>query len=128
MYATKYDPKVDNWSILQVLKKREMRLSLVSELPAHGIAVYEEDHFIAAGFIRQCEGGYGMFDSYISNPKMPAPLRNQALELVMRRLLKQAKELKLKKIFGFSTDNNTITRSQRHGFALSEHKVLVRAV
>lgn len=127
MYATQYDPKVDRWHILQVLKRREMQLSLAEELPEVGFVVYEEDHFIAAGFLRKCEGGYGMMDSYITDPKMPAPWRNQALEMITKRLVKKSKALKMKHVIGFCVDVNTILRSLRHGFVLTEHKVIVRA-
>lgn len=128
MYATRYDHKVDNWNILQILKKRELRLSLVEDLPRVGIVVYEEDFFVAAGFLRQCEGKYAMFDSYLTNPAMPPAVRNQALEMIMKRLLDQAVKMELKQLIGFSLDENTILRGQRHGFVLTDQKVLVKVV
>lgn len=128
MYATKYDSKADKWNILQILKRRELKLSLAEELPEVGFVVYEEDFFIAAGFLRKCEGGYGMMDSYITDPKMPPLLRNQALDMITKRLVKAAKSLQMKQVVGFCLDGNTISRSQRHGFVLTEHKVIVKAV
>lgn len=128
MYATRYNRKADGWNILQILKKRELRLSLIEELPQIGYVVYEEDHFVAAGFLRKCEGQFGMFDSYVTNPNMPAVIRNQALEMIMKRLLKTSRELRLKQLVGFSLDANTILRAVNHGFAVTEHKVLVKVL
>lgn len=128
MYATRYDRRVDNWNLLQVLKKRDMRLSHMEDLPEVGYVVYEEDLFIAAGFLRKCEGGYGLIDSYITDPKMPPKLRDQALDLITKKLVYVSKKLNMRHIVGFSLDANTISRSQRHGFALTEHKVIIKAV
>lgn len=127
MYATKYDSEADRWNILQVLKKREMSLALADDLPRIGIVVYEEDHFIAAGFLRLCEGNHGLLDSYITNPTMPPSVRDQAMDMIMKRLLERAKKLEIKEVFGFCMDDNTISRAIRHGFAITQHKMLVKA-
>lgn len=128
MYTVMYDPKVDRWNILAILKKRELKLSLADELPRIGYVVYEEDMFIAAGFLRQCEGGYGMFDSYVTNPAMPPGVRNEALEMITKRLIKAATKAEVKHVISFSLDLNTIQRAERHGFAQTEHRVLVKVI
>lgn len=126
MYTVRYDSKVDNWNMLQVLKKREMPLSHINGLPRIGIVVYEEDHFIAAGFLRTCEGGYALLDSYISDPTMPPSIRDQALDMITKRLVKIGDSTGYRQIITISLDSNTLSRSQRHGFIPTEYKVLVR--
>ena len=124
MFITQYMPKQDNWTLMRIMKKREKDPKEVYSLPQIGFLVFEEDKFIGAGFLRKCEGNYGMFDSYVTDPSVPPKLRDQALEMITKNLLCTAKEVGIKYLIAFSVDDNTITRSQRHGFALTPHKLL----
>lgn len=126
MYTVRYDPRVDNWGLLQTLKKRELPLHYMNELPKLGYVVYEEDAFIAAGFLRKCEGGHALLDSYITNPAMPSAIRDKALDMITEKLLKWGDANGLRQIITMSLDENTLKRSQRHGSIPTEYKVLVR--
>lgn len=124
MFITNYSAKTDNWTLSRVMKKREIDIQELKDLPKVGFLVFEEDRFIGAGFLRKCEGNVGIFDSYITDPAIPAKLRNQALEMITKNLIDAAKSNGINRLIAFSMDENTIIRSQRHGFALTDHKVL----
>lgn len=124
MFITKYAPKTDNWTLMRVMKKRDLNPKEVHDFPKLGFLVFEEDKFIGAGFLRKCEGNVGIFDSYLTDPSLPPKLRDQALEMITKNLVHTAKSIGINRLLAFSVDDNTIVRSQRHGFALTNHKVL----
>lgn len=128
MFITRYSAKADNWNLMRILKKREKDPKDVYTLPKIGYLVFEEDVVIGAGFLRQCEGGYGLFDSYITNPTIGPKLRDQALEMITKNLVITAKNMGITHLIGFSVDANTITRSQRHGFILTDYKVITQVL
>lgn len=129
MFVTKYVPKEDNWTLMRIMKKREKDPKEIYNLPEVGFLAFEEDYFIGAGFLRKCEGNYGMFDSYVTDPEMPAILRNQALDIITKRLISIARDMGIKHLIAISVDTNTIMRSQRHGFVLlPEHKLLTQVL
>lgn len=128
MYVCRYTPREDDWTLLRVLKKREMNLRVAEEFPEVGYLVFEEGAFIAAGFLRQVEGGYALIDGYLSDPAMPSEIRHVALDMVTARLIKAATKMKVKRILGFSLDSNTITRSLKHGFVQTSHTMITREI
>lgn len=98
------------------LEQRGRKRVTKHEIPKIGYLVGCDDAYIAASFIRHVEGGYGMFDSLITNPEITPEVRNSALDLICRHTVGRAKELGLSCIFAFSVDNNTLERSERLGF------------
>lgn len=103
-------------------KSRDMELK---DLPANGHIVHIDDIPVAMGFIRLVEGGYGQFDSFITNSRIPNEFRDKALHLLTSKLIELSKQLKLKSIVSYSLDKNTLLRAYMHGFVHIEHTVIV---
>jgi hypothetical protein len=118
----------DLGSIAVWLAKRRLPLSMVDELPELGWVVEERGEAICAGYLRRVEGdGYAIFDSIVSNPDQPGEVRNQALDLLYETALSEADRLGLPRLIGFTVDENTRKRSERHGFTSPDHTLLIRA-
>lgn len=102
------------------LVRRHMDPTLADNLPSIGYIVPG----VAMGFLRKIEGGQGLLDSFITNPRAPAELRNQALDIITQKLLDKAQKLNINQILAFSVDENTIMRGQRFGFITCPHAVI----
>ena len=50
---------------------------------------------IAAGFLRKLEGGYARLDTFVTSPHFGNKIRNNALNLIVDELLRNAEELEL---------------------------------
>ena len=99
------------------------------EIPNVGFIVNHNDLGpVALGFIRKCEGGFGMIDSMITNPTAPAAIRDAALDKLVSRLVASAKRRKLYKIFAFSEDEHTLERAKRHGFNVVSQTMIALTV
>lgn len=98
---------------------------LEDTLPAIGVVAYQGKQPVAAAFLRQMEGFYGMFDGLISNPEASSKDRNAALDAVIDSVLKSAKSLEIKVLMAWSKDENTIIRAVSHGFVESPHHALL---
>lgn len=110
-FDTEHKRYIHNW-----LLERGLATRVIEDLPALGYITLDRGRPIAAGFIRLMEGGFGMMDSLITDPSAPGEIRSKAIDLVVTKLLKQAKSAGVKHIFAFSRDNNTLERSIKHGF------------
>lgn len=106
------------------LKARNQRVPLHNEMPALGFVVRSSDHAVAMGFIRRVEGGFGQLDGLCTNPHAPAKDRNDAIDLVVSKLLQSARELEIKGLVSTSIDKNTLERSLKHGFTQQPHSVI----
>lgn len=126
IYIERFNGHYHDRHISKWLKYRSIyKSSLVSELPALGYIAYEDELPVAAGFLRLCEGGFGMIDSLITDPTAPGELRNEALDKITHCILQYAKSNNINNIIAFSRDNNTLTRSLKHGFSLiDDYKVI----
>lgn len=71
-------------SINKWLRRHGHATASVSDVPAIGFIVPG----VAAGFVRDCENGVGMIDSYVTNPLCKNLTRNQALNSITRAILK----------------------------------------
>lgn len=98
------------------------------ELPKDGLMIYGREGYLAGGFLRQCEGGIALMDSYITNPNAPAELRNEALEKMTGELLRVAKNKGYTKVIAYSADSHTIERAVAHGFAIIDQALLGKAL
>lgn len=94
-------------------------------LPSIGFIAFEGSVPIAAGFLRKIEGNYGMIDSLVTNAQSSSELRHEAIDLIVRHLIKSAKHLKMNSILSFSKDKSTLVRSISHGFMLSDKHVML---
>ncbi len=107
------------------LSARGLDTKLIDELPAIGFVAYEDSLPVAAGFLRECEGGSAMADSFITDPIASKASRNAGMNLVLDAVIQEAKRLKFTTLIGFTQDENTRLRSQRHGFEESPHTIVV---
>jgi hypothetical protein len=93
-------------------------------LPNVGYITVDDTLPIAMGFLRMIEGNAGMIDALISNPESNPTLRNQAIDLVVTQLITKAKELKLSGLISFSSDENTLIRSEKFGFKIQAQQLI----
>lgn len=106
--------------ITQWLLARDMEMKGV---PETGFMTFHEGMPVAAGFIRRIEGNYGQIDSVITDPEKSPEVRDEALDVLTTQLIIAAKDMKLKGLTAYITDNNTLLRSNRHGFMEVPHKI-----
>ncbi len=107
--------------INEFFRKRETSSILSSDLPQHGLIAFEAGAPIAAGFLRLVEGNLAMLDSYVTDPSVDPVLRDSALDRLTTKLVKIAKANNIKLLMAFSSDINTLHRTQRHGFTTLPH-------
>jgi N-acetylglutamate synthase-like GNAT family acetyltransferase len=118
-YTAAYKPFIALWMELRGLDAQDAQ-----DLPQNGFVCEYDGVATAAGFIRLCEGNYGLIDSYITNPHASAEIRNKALNRLTEHLVHKARELKLKQLFAFTVDYNTKVRGTDYGFQLLPHALL----
>lgn len=95
---------------------------LKTQLPKHSYIVPG----VAAIGLRIIEGNLGMIDSLVTNKLVSGPLRNKAIEALVKRAEAQAFALRLTALIAFSTDDNTIKRAFSHGYAQQGHLILTK--
>lgn len=120
-YTEEYKGEIESW-----LKARG--LSYDSTVPAIGFMVCERGEPIACAFIRQMEGSACMLDGLATNPDAPWDMRDTAIDMVVEKILIEAKFLGYKGIMAFSSDASTLTRSARHGFTVKDHVLIVASL
>lgn len=107
------------------LKIRGLDRSMADELPELGFISFYNGIPVSAIFLRNVEGsGYGMIDSMVTDPRVDAEVRDCSNDLVVEKLLKEAKRLNYKKIIAFSTDKMTLTRANAFQFNVLPHSVI----
>ncbi len=112
-------PEMQRW-----LSRHRLSPLLADDLPRNGFVV----DGVAAGFLRICEGNYGLIDAYITNPEALPAHRNEALEMITKSLLRTAKAMGINRVLAFTTDECIITRAKKHGFAQLPDTFLVLEV
>lgn len=114
--ASIHKPELQRWLI-----KHKLAPLLTDDLPRIGFVV----DGVAAGFLRVCEGSYGLIDGYITNPAVEGPKRHEALEAITKSILRAARAMDIHRILTFTTDECIISRAKKHGFAQLPHTFLV---
>lgn len=112
-----------NW-----LAKRETYCPPREELPDIGFHVCVDGKPVAAGYLRKCEGDYGMIDSLATDPDASATDRDKALNYLVEQLILAAHKNHMKVLVSFSFDQNTIDRARGYGFEVLPHKTLVKSL
>lgn len=107
------------------LMKRGMNTTLADDLPRIGSIALDGNQPVCAGFLREMEGKYCMFDALISDPEAKPEKRNEALDLLTTRLVQRARNKKFKKIIATVLDKNTLMRSARFGFLETKETLIV---
>lgn len=111
--------------MLEWLVERDVYLPSIDEMPAIGFVVYHDHIMTAMGFIRMVEGGYGQLDGLVTNPKQSPEIRSVSIDLLVSRLIYEAKEMELKSLIAFSKDKNTLLRSTTHGFVSQDDQHVI---
>lgn len=106
------------------LVKRDMPSLPVEDFPAIGFLALDGVTPIAAAFIRRLEGGFAQYDGLITNPGATSELRDKANDLVTTEIIKTCKQLGIKALTAYSTDENTLIRAEKHGFRRLPHTMI----
>ncbi len=99
----------DLTSINKWLKARAKNGITCQQLPRVGFVVPG----VAIGFIREVEGGMGIFESLVSNPFASSALRHAAMSAIYAKVMNDAR---FERIIGFSVDNGALSRSADAGW------------
>lgn len=111
--------------LYKMLIAREHPLPEISELPAIGCMVFSDDgNHVAAAFLRRIEGGYGMVDGLVSNPKCSPEERHEALDLAIEFCIKEAAKRGITNLLAFALNETTTIRASRHGFVKQPHSMV----
>jgi len=120
LYTRQYSGVLCSW-----LEVRGLDTGLIQDLPKLGYVIINDKNLVAAGFLRQCEGGHGILDSFITDPTAPAEERDNAMNLLFKSLIEQGKKLGLRQLMGFTVDAFTLSRAKRFGMTATSFTTLV---
>lgn len=109
--------KINKWLPFKVEAK---------ELPGHTFCAIVKGEIIAIAGFRLMEGDLCFIDSMATNQEVPGELRNEALDKLTIEILCMAKKLGFKKIFATTKEDCIIKRAERHGFFVSNQRVIAR--
>lgn len=98
-----------------------------ADLPAIGIVIGYEGTSVAIGFIRIGEG-LSMLEDVVTNPDVDSRIRDEALNHLFEALLTLAKQLKSKRIIGWTVDAHTQVRALQFGFKPVPHMLLAKDI
>ena len=114
-----------DFKILNDLRlKRNLEKTPEKEIPILGLVVTDKSTVVGMGFLRKCEGDYGILDSVITNPDCNSEQRHKALDMIFTEIIYLSKTINIYNLIGFSSDWGMIRRSYNFGFKKSDHHVL----
>lgn len=100
------------------------------ETPAESIfnSVSYTAEDIAMGFLLRMENTtWAVLECFIKNPSANKSDSNKALDLIIKRLLKDAKKLGITRLAGTSNNPAILERIQKHGFqVLADYQFVVK--
>lgn len=123
MYLEAYDG-TQKEAVSAWLKARGLEYG-PDDMPKLGYVAYERGEPIACAFLRNMEGTCAMFDGLCTNPDAPGDMRSYAIDLLVEKVIKEAKHLGYKGILAFTVDYSTLMRSQKFGFRVQPHVFIV---
>lgn len=111
----------DKKTLFNWLLKRDVNVS-EAELPGYGYMVSSilTREPVACGFLRE-QGDLGFIEGMTTNPDAWSEERNEAMDTVTIHLLNYAKRQGIKRVIGYSLDENIVKRAVRHGFSIQPH-------
>lgn len=80
---------------------------------------------IAAGFLVRTDCGFCFLEPFISNPKSTYVERNDALSLILDKLVETSRLLNFKYAIGVSTSKSMISRALGKGFHIQDISTVV---
>ncbi len=108
MQVRNFKPR-DLFSINKWLKLHKKKPVTFAELPIVGFVVPG----VAIGFIRACEGGVGIFESLVSNPRASSATRHAAMSSIYDKVMACSE---FERIIGFSIDSGALCRASNAGW------------
>lgn len=106
MTVRRYKPQ-DITSVNKWLRRHGQATAQPETIPSTGFIVPG----VAVGFVRDCETGVGMIDSYASNSLVSSETRHKALDLITEQILK----LPFTHFITMTADDGLKLRFTRHG-------------
>lgn len=98
------------------------------ELPGHTFCAVYDENIVAIAGLRLMEGEICFIDSMATNQKVLGQIRNKALDELTEKILLMAKTLGFTKIFATTKEQCIVDRASKHGFKLSEEKIILRSI
>jgi hypothetical protein len=83
---------------------------------------------MAAGFLREVEGGFAQIDTLVSNGHASKEDRAKAMNLLVDKLLDKASSMKLRGVFFLSEEPSILLRASEHGFSVINQVVMGKAL
>jgi len=96
-----------------------------ADIPVIGYIIVIDNIPASIGFLRKMEGNYGMFDTFVTNGKLPSEIRHLAMQTLVDQLLNKAKQLKLKAIISYTSDEGVLNRAKNLGFVVLDDMRLI---
>lgn len=96
------------------------------ELPGHTFCAVVDGDIVAIAGLRLMEGEVCFIDSMATNQAVKGEIRNEALDKLTVEILTMAKNLGFKKIFATTKEACIVNRAEKHGFVLSDQKVIMK--
>jgi N-acetylglutamate synthase-like GNAT family acetyltransferase len=125
MVLVEFDEDLHSPFIRSWLQARNLTDDLMNNPPSIGLVCFHNEVPIACGFLRQVEGNFGLFDGLCTNPKMRSEIRHDAIDFLVSEIIQIARSMEMRCIFGWTVDNGTLARSERHGFQRLKHEMIV---
>jgi hypothetical protein len=111
----------DKMTLFKWLAKRDVDIEQ-DEVPGHGYMVSSiiTKEPIACGFLRE-QGSLGFIEGFTTNPDATSEERNEAMDDLTTFLLTYAKRRDIKRVIGYSLNENIVKRAVKHGFIIQPH-------
>lgn len=126
----KYKESYYNTLIMMLESQQYPQLTYITQdsLPEIGFIASDSATHIAMGFLRMVEGGYAQIDGLVSNASLSSELRHFGISLVVEKLMQTAKEMNLKGIISYTSDESVIKRANRLGFSSIPQTILLHTL
>lgn len=85
-------------------------------LPPTGLVITNHGRPVCVGFLIKCDNGMGIFSDFLSDPREPAHVRNEAVEHMREVFYKEADRSGLKFVTSFTKHPKLAERLQKLGF------------
>lgn len=85
------------------LKERKHIIPDMEEFPELGVVAFEDGLPVAAGFVRMVEGGYGQIDGLTTSPAALAPVRHDAINHIVDKLVDMAQCVGVRQLYAFTS-------------------------
>jgi hypothetical protein len=93
-------------------------------LPKLGLMVSHCNAPVGVAFLRTIEGGKGLIDGFLADPKCEPSIKTKCLDRLILDLIELAKFNDMTGIIGLTTNKKVITRASKLGFSLMDHTLL----